>query len=119
MLKVCPRICTFNDRVLSSAPANMHYLRLHFLLHALQSAKTEQIDVEPSLYINVKTYRKPLMNILIMRSRDVVVPPLALIMGSLLAEVDHIPMTGFAVTNHRLCILTNHSHPKAYPRFVT
>ena len=62
--------------MLSSAPANMHYLRLHFLLHALQSAKTEQIDVEPSLYINVKTYRKPLMNILIMRSRDVVVPPL-------------------------------------------
>ena len=49
----------------------MHYLRLHFLLHALQSAKTEQIDVELSLYINVKTYRKPLM---IMRSRDVVVP---------------------------------------------
>ena len=42
-----------------------------------------------------------------------------IIMGSLLAEVDHIPMTGFAETNHRLCILTNHSHPKAYPRFVT
>ena len=67
--------------MLSSAPANMHYLRLHFLLHALQSAKTEQIDVEPSLYINVKTYRKPLMNILIMRSRDVVVPPLDLYYG--------------------------------------
>ena len=58
----------------------MHYLRLHFLLHALQSAKTEQIDVEPSLYINVKTYRKPLMNILlIMRSHDVVVPPLGVV----------------------------------------
>ena len=37
---------------------------------------TELFDLELAFCINIKTYTKTLMNILIRRSRDVVVPPL-------------------------------------------
>ena len=60
----------------SSAPTILHSLRIISLSNSLQSLKTELFDLEPVFCINVKMYTKSLMNILMRRSRDVVVPPL-------------------------------------------
>ena len=62
----------------SSAPTILHSLRIISLSNSLQSVKTELFDLELVFCINVKMYTKTLMNILIRRSRDVVVPPLVL-----------------------------------------
>ena len=60
----------------SSAPTILHSLRIISLSNSLQSVKTELFDLELVFCINVKMYRKTLMNILIRCSLDVVVPPL-------------------------------------------